>query len=166
MPITVIEDEALTLFPVPDISTHFDLAKSLRLRDDESKVVAQNSFVRSPVSWDVFLRRKYREHRGFHAWYAPQQSNGLRTPSAVLLILVTVNVEEERLPIFALSQASLIRRDILEIGYVLVIYKHGLKFRADFSPFMLELRDPRKSLRIEEILRPEKILLFFFRRTP
>lgn len=53
MLVAVIEDQALSFLPGPDVVSHSDPADALWLRDHQSEVVAKYTFVRPSVWGNV-----------------------------------------------------------------------------------------------------------------
>jgi len=51
--VSVVEDEALPLFPVDDLIVHANTAGVGGLRNQESEMVADEPFEKPPVGWDV-----------------------------------------------------------------------------------------------------------------
>jgi len=116
--VTVVEDQASPLLPRVNLISNSNSAARTGRWNDQSQVVAQQTFVRSPMRRDLRFRREDGEHGHFQPGYLGNDACGFRATGAILLDLVTEAVEEEALPAVAVRNRTLLGGDILQVWNV------------------------------------------------
>jgi hypothetical protein len=141
--IVIVEHDALAELPADGLVGDAHPAILPLLRNDKAEMGAQQALGDASVLRDVVVRGQDREPGRLQFRHAPQQSRRLRAARAVALARHAESEQDEHLPVVAVRNVFLVRRDLVERRQAGAVLQQSIQFAPDLLPVGLDRRNER-----------------------